>query len=100
MRWFYKAANQEHSNAQLKLGRCFMHGFGVRKEPSEALRWYHRAAKQGNYWAQYELGKCYECSLYVERNLKKASKWLQRAAEQGDPKDKKYLGDFIYRIPW
>jgi len=46
VKWFRKAADQEHLGAQYNLGLCYYNGYGVEKNLAEALKWSSKAAKQ------------------------------------------------------
>jgi TPR repeat protein len=48
VKWYHKAAEQGHADAQFNLGWCFMYGQGVAKDPVEAVMWYCKAAEQGH----------------------------------------------------
>jgi len=48
LRWFHKAADQGHANAQNNLGLCYARGAGVVQDKVEAVKWYRLAAEQGN----------------------------------------------------
>ena len=48
MKWFRKAAEQGHADAQFCLGECYRTGDGVAKDLAEAKTWYEKAAAQGN----------------------------------------------------
>ncbi len=45
--WFQKAANQNDSYAQYRLGYCYYKGQGVLKNSEKAAYWYKKAAEQG-----------------------------------------------------
>ena len=47
VRWFRKAAAQNYPAAQHRLGNCYYHGQGVRKDLVQSIQWYRRAAAQG-----------------------------------------------------
>jgi hypothetical protein len=55
-RWYRKAADQGHAQAQNNLGTMFEQGRGVAQSNVEAARWYRKAADQDNADAQYNLG--------------------------------------------
>ena len=65
---FYEAAKQGFVLAQLALGFCYEHGFGVKKDPKQAVYWYQKAAEQGHASAQFNLGVCYANGTGVEKN--------------------------------
>lgn len=55
-RWFARAAEQNHAQAQLNLATLYRQGQGVGRDPAKSLQWLTRAAKLGNAAAQYRLG--------------------------------------------
>ena len=52
IKWWHKAAEQEHWQAQYHLGICYLLGEGVPKNQKEGKRWLQKAAKQGHLIAQ------------------------------------------------
>jgi len=86
-KWYRKAADQGHPNAQLRLGDVFYQG----KYYKDAVTWYQKAAKQDLAAAQYQLGLCYECGNGVMKSKLTAKKWYKRAADQGHEKAKAKL---------
>ena len=46
-RWYRKAADQGHTQAQYNLGFMFANGNGVQQDVAEALQWMRKAAAQG-----------------------------------------------------
>ena len=48
VKWFRMSADQGNAVAQLVLGNCYYHGWGVKKNTAEAVKWYRKAAEQGN----------------------------------------------------
>lgn len=60
VKWYRKAADQGHAGAQDMLGGCYAIGLcGAQKDPVEAVKWWRKAAAQGHAWAQRRLGCCY-----------------------------------------
>jgi uncharacterized protein len=55
-RWFRKAAEQGHVDAQYNLGDAYYYGQGVPQDYAEAAWWYRKAAEQGHASAQHDLG--------------------------------------------
>ncbi|WP_052046260.1 tetratricopeptide repeat protein [Candidatus Paracaedibacter symbiosus] len=51
VKWYRKAADQGHAEAQFSLGYCYNNGEGVTKDYTEAVKWYCKAA-EGHAWAQ------------------------------------------------
>ncbi len=82
VRYFRKAAEQGHAQAQNNLGVCYANGKGVEKDVYEAVKWYRKAAEQRYVLAQYNLGVCYENGKGVEKDVYEAVKWYRKAAEQ------------------
>ncbi|KAJ3094629.1 hypothetical protein HDU97_007858 [Phlyctochytrium planicorne] len=50
--WFQVAANQDHAEAQTRLGFCYYYGNGVEQNLDEAVKWFTKSAEQGNADAQ------------------------------------------------
>ena len=54
VKWFQKAAELGHAEAQYKLGNCYDNGTGVWfRNKSEAVKWYRKSADQNFAEAQY-----------------------------------------------
>ena len=56
MKWYRKAADQGHHNAQNDIGELYYNGWGVVRNYEEAMKWYQKAADQGHVIAQYSMG--------------------------------------------
>ena len=80
LKWYLKAAEQGHAEAQYDLGYCYYYGNGVKQSYKEAAKWLRKAAEQGHAEAQYNLGYCYYNGYGVERSYEEAAEW---SAEQG-----------------
>jgi TPR repeat protein len=80
-KWYLKAAEQGHADAQYKLAGCYENGWGVDEDGEAAAEWYMKAAEQGHADAQYEIGYILYnvCDGCEEEGLE----WWQKAAEQG-----------------
>ena len=48
MKWFRKAAEQNHAKAQYNIGFMYEHGQGVPQNYHGAMNWYRKAADQGD----------------------------------------------------
>jgi TPR repeat protein len=92
VKWYHKAAEQGHANAQFSLGVCFMNGQGVAKDPVEAMKWYRKAIEHGHPDAQFSLGGCFKIGQGVAEDPVEAVKWYRKAAEQGHAKAQFNLG--------
>ena len=90
------ASEQNVVRAQYSLGDCYYCGFGVEKDPKEAVNWYRKAAEQGNAWAQFSLGDCYYNGIGVEKDPQEAVKWYRKSAEQGNAWAQFILGNCYY----
>ncbi len=79
-------AYQGNPNAQFKLAYAYANGYGVLKNPKEAVRWLRKSAEQGHPGAQYYLAVMYHEGNGVLKNPKEAFRWYRKAAEQGHAK--------------
>lgn len=84
-KWYRKAAEQGHIQAQLELGFAYENGNGVKQNSIEAVNWYRKAAEQGYAAAQDRLAYCYGKGCGVEQNLEKAVAWCRKAYKQDFP---------------
>jgi TPR repeat protein len=89
VRWFRRAALQDHALAQFNLGVMLTNGDGVPQDIAEGLTWTRKAADGGDPAAQYILGsKCHRSSVShsdqdcAESRIE-AYKWFYLAAAQG-----------------
>ncbi|KAF9974215.1 hypothetical protein BGZ73_002437 [Actinomortierella ambigua] len=83
-KWYLKAAEQSHTDAQRTVARMYKEGRGVRHEDDEALRWLVMAAEGRDMSAQFELGSMYWFGQMVIQNDEEAVLWFGKAAKQGD----------------
>ncbi|MCL1888053.1 MAG: sel1 repeat family protein [Kiritimatiellaeota bacterium] len=82
-KWFRKAAEQGHPNAQHFLGQSYLYGHGVERDNAEAVRWYREAAEQGDAGSQHRLGQTYMYGWNgVEQDTDEGMKWFMKAAAQ------------------
>ena len=84
VKWFHKAAEQNHATSQNNLGACYANGQGVAKDEEEAVKWYRKAAEQNFAEAQCNLGVCYYAGEGVTKDYVEAYKWLSLASAQGN----------------
>ncbi len=92
IKFFLKAAQQGHVEAQFKLGICYRRGWGETQDYDKAVKWYREAAERGHADAQNSLGTRYKKGQGVLRNPDKAKEWYLKAAEQGNAIAQKNLG--------
>ena len=43
MKWYHRAAEQDHQKAQVNLGWMYVNGMGVKEDFDEAAKWYKRS---------------------------------------------------------
>src|ERR1035438_399048 len=89
VKWYRKAAEQNHAQAQANLGICYAKGRGVAKGEAEAVKWYRKAADQNYAFAQNSLGGCYAKGEGVAKDYVEAYKWSLLAAGQGNESQRK-----------
>ena len=95
-KWYQMAAEQGCAEGQVKLGRCYLSGKGVKKSYELAFEWFSKSAEQGHREAQYELGLCYQNGYGVRVVKKWAVEWFAKAAEQGHAGAQYQLGMCYY----
>lgn len=93
IKYYRKAAQNNHSKAQSKLGLLYSTGTGgVKKDIQEALKWHTKAAEQGMVQSQTFLGVAYVHGKVIAKDYRTAFKWFQKASKQGDGTAQFYLG--------
>ena len=83
VKWYRKAAEQGHADAQNNLGVMYASGRGVPEDAVEAVKWYRKAAGQGNADAQFILGFMYNDGRGVPKDAVQAYAWFNIAAGRG-----------------
>lgn len=86
---FTPLAEQGNAYAQLFLGKMYMMGQGVLRDPDQAIKWLKASALQGNADAQFFVGSYY---LLPHRDIAEGVKWLRLSAEQGQQDAQLLLG--------
>ena len=89
---FTTVAEQGNEEAQLIVGKMYMIGQGVEKNPEQAIKWFKAAATQGNADAQFFLGAMY---LLPQKDIAEGLRWLRLSADQG-MQDAQYLLGMAY----
>ena len=79
MRWYQRAAEAGHAEAQNSLGSMLQ----AEKRYGEALTWYQRAADQKNAQAANNLGYLYDLGLGVAQDRNQAAKLYLASANLG-----------------
>ena len=83
LKWYRRAAELGHVEAQRKLSEWYFKGEVVEEDRVEAVKWCRKAAEQGHAESQNVLGRCYSEGWGVEQDRTEAVKWYRKAAEQG-----------------
>ena len=76
-------ANENGAESELKLGFCYLLGYGCSTDISKAKKHIANAATDGNAAAQYSMGVFYDYGVEVKVNVERAMEWCLKAAEQG-----------------
>ncbi len=76
-------AEKGDARAQFDVGFMHAYGWGVQRNPAEAIAWYRKAADQGLQVAQHFLGIAYVNGEGVRPDDAEAARWFARAAAQG-----------------
>ncbi len=90
---YKRAAEKNSAEAQLRLGDCYYHGNGVKKNLKEAVKWYGLAAENGHSEAQIRLGYCYYHGNGVKKDLTEAVKWFICGGKNGNAAVQYLLGN-------
>jgi len=83
IKWYRKAANTGHPDAQFSLGYCYLNGLGVATDEDVACKWLKKAAEQKHPEAVYNLGTCFEQGSGVAIDIEKALSLYTEAKELG-----------------
>jgi V8-like Glu-specific endopeptidase len=76
-------AEKGDARAEFDVGFMHAYGWGVPRNPAEAIPWYRKAADQGLGVAQHSLGLAYVNAEGVRPDDAEAARWFARAAAQG-----------------
>ena len=76
-------AEKGDARAQFDIGFMNAYGWGVQRNPAEALGWYRKAADQGLAVAQHFIGLAYVNGDGPRLDDAEAARWFTRAAAQG-----------------
>ena len=93
IRWYEKAAENDHLQATLRLAEIQI----ARGNSAEGVKWYQQAATLGDRDAQAMLGFFYQTGEHVDVDLAQAIKWYLAAADQGQVIAQNNLGR-LYQI--
>jgi TPR repeat protein len=90
--WYRKAADQDITSSQYRLGELYQSGSGVELDYTEAMKWYRKAADKGNPDAQDQLAFMYWEGQGVSQDYIESAKWQRKAADQGRALSQAKLG--------
>jgi TPR repeat protein len=83
-KWYRKAAEAEHAEAQYQVGKMYDEGEGVKENKSEAFKWYQKAAEKGKTLAQYRIAQMYDEGEGTKENRDEAKIWYKKVVENDD----------------
>ena len=70
-----------------------LEGYGINRDPKQAVYWLRQAAEKGHPAAEFELARLYSSGEGVGRDQEQAERWISAAAAQGYPPAFKALGE-------
>ena len=97
VKWWHRAAEQDHRPSQLMLGIKYRSGAGIPHDYTLARRWLRRAAAEGDGLAAKHLGYMHLLGEGVTRSPAAAVNWLGRAAARGEAEAQFEIGRMYYR---
>ena len=81
--WYLKAANQNHAEAQHKIGYFYKHGLGsIAKDETRAFQWYQRAARLGHTASQTQLSVMYSLGIGVAPDKAQSRYWSDQVLQK------------------
>jgi TPR repeat protein len=86
-----RLSEQGHPGAQAVLGRMYLYGEGIAKNPQEGLRWLEKSADQGYEPAMFSLGNIYSEGRAGAKDTEKAAHWFRQSAARGSERAKEKL---------
>ena len=89
VKWYRKAAEQNHASAQYNLGWMYANGEGVGQDDDKAFEWWTLSAEQNNKHGQWGLCKAYREAIGVVPDRNQAMYWCRKASKQGHSEAKK-----------
>lgn len=87
LEYLFMAAEGDYTEAQVLLGKLYMHGdYGLEESEEKSYQWFLRAANLKNAEAERIIGDMYTHDYYVEQDPHKSLEWLEKAVAHGDEK--------------
>src|SRR5690242_9362891 len=81
LRWLMMANSVETAGPPTDW--VLLEGYGVSRDPKQAVYWYDRAARSGHPEAQYDLAALYTSGEGTKRDEEQAARWMSASAAQG-----------------
>lgn len=100
LKWYHKAAAQNHPIAQCTIGYFYDNGYWYEQDYCEAVKWYRKSVSQGYGIAERDLGLCYELGHCVEKDYYEAKRLYERAIAHGDADSKRLLDNVLSKIKY
>lgn len=97
-KYFLRAANLGHLQAQFTIAYMYEHGIGARLDGKEAYKWYLKAANQDMKKAQRKMGDLFYDGIGTKRDLEKAAYWYKKVADKGDLVAKKLYEKVMFDL--
>src|ERR1044071_833981 len=99
-KWYRKAADQGHTEAQYELGRLYAQGLGVPRNYSDAAKSYLLAAEKGHVAAQHFLGHLYANGQGLETAYLEAPEGPSREQGQALARERALQNDYVEATKW
>lgn len=74
-------ARSGNASAMLAVGKCYLDGEGVAKDPKLAYLAYLKAAEADSTEAMYQVAHCLQDGIGISKNAPSGMSWLKKAAE-------------------
>lgn len=95
VKWYRRAAEKGHPEAQTALARCYEEARGVMQDYTEARKWYAAATEQDIREARYGLAVLSSRGLGGPKDSQAAVSLSRRAAEQGHTGAQVFLANLL-----
>ena len=82
LKWYSRAAENGHAQAQYLMGNIHHSGEGVQKDHAQSVKWWIKAAELGDSASQFKLGVMYFHGRGTDKNFAESTKWFRKCAMQ------------------
>jgi WD40 repeat protein/TPR repeat protein len=76
--------NPVNAQAMLEIGKLYMTGEGLPRDPEKAVAWLEKSADTGSDAAMFYLGRIYLYGIGIPENYNKAYQWFKRGGDAGN----------------